>query len=202
MMKSILAAAALCATMGANAQVAGSLGGGFGTFLDLSAAGLNSGSVATLSGGTVLFADQPFADIPKNVVIGGFLAAGPSTGSPATLSFTGAGVDYISFLWGSPDTYNLLTVTTTGGVTTQFSTSSLSFAVSNGDQTFSQYVQFSGTGGAKITGLTFNNIPSINAFESANFSVTTPPIPEPGTYALLLAGLGVVGFMARRRKSV
>jgi hypothetical protein len=26
----------------------------------------------------------------------------------------------------------------------------------------------------------------------------TNPIPEPGTYAMMLAGLGVVGFMARR----
>ena len=30
--------------------------------------------------------------------------------------------------------------------------------------------------------------------------LVTAPIPEPETYALMLAGLGVVGFMARRRK--
>jgi hypothetical protein len=29
---------------------------------------------------------------------------------------------------------------------------------------------------------------------------TTNPVPEPGTYAMLLAGLGVLGFVAHRRK--
>ncbi len=30
---------------------------------------------------------------------------------------------------------------------------------------------------------------------------TMAPIPEPGTYALMLAGLGVIGFMARRKRN-
>jgi hypothetical protein len=33
-----------------------------------------------------------------------------------------------------------------------------------------------------------------------SFFITAAPIPEPETYALLLAGLGVVGFVARRRR--
>jgi len=38
----------------------------------------------------------------------------------------------------------------------------------------------------------------------ANFqgSLVLTPVPEPETYALLLGGLGVLGFVARRRKSV
>ncbi len=47
--------------------------------------------------------------------------------------------------------------------------------------------------------LTFDND---TAMGFDNFSVTAvPAIPEPETYALMLAGLGVVGFMARRRKA-
>ena len=197
--KMLIASATLVAAMGAQAQVAGSLGGGTGSFLTLSSAGLAGGSVATLSGGAVYNADMPFADIPKGGVYGGdFLAAGPSSGNnSATLSFVGGGVSYVSFLWGSPDTYNQLTVDTTQG-NLSFTASSLGFSVTNGNQAFSQYVQFSALGSAMITGLVFTNAPAIDAFETANFSVT--PVPEPGTYALMIAGLGVVGFVAARRK--
>lgn len=34
-----------------------------------------------------------------------------------------------------------------------------------------------------------------------NFTVTMAPVPEPGTTAMLLAGLATLGFVARRRRS-
>lgn len=49
--------------------------------------------------------------------------------------------------------------------------------------TFSLYVDFA------LTGLTL-------------VDASTPPIPEPETYAMMLAGLGLVGFVVRRRKYV
>lgn len=35
---------------------------------------------------------------------------------------------------------------------------------------------------------------------STSLNLVTPPVPEPETYALMLAGLGMVGFLTRRRR--
>lgn len=43
-------------------------------------------------------------------------------------------------------------------------------------------------------------INSSNAFESINVPGLLTAVPEPDTYAMLLGGLGLVGFIARRRK--
>ncbi len=47
--------------------------------------------------------------------------------------------------------------------------------------------------------LTLTGTPGAQALYSVDMSVTA--VPEPGTYAMLLAGLGAIGFMARRRQA-
>lgn len=39
-------------------------------------------------------------------------------------------------------------------------------------------------------------------FGMDNLTVNAAPVPEPETYAMMLAGLGLLGFMARRKKAV
>jgi len=211
--KTLVAAAAVAASCGANALVTGTLGGGAGTFAVLSSptpgvagtGGTLSGAItATIVGGAVYAADMAFAD---DVVPGeNFLAAGPTSGgfapaNTATLTFAGAGVSYISFLWGSPDTYNTLTVNSTGGGSQTFTATGTGFGaafpVTNGDQSFNQSVQFTALGASLITSLVFTS--TGDAFEVGRFTVQSP-IPEPETYALILAGLGALGFIARRRR--
>lgn len=68
-----------------------------------------------------------------------------------------------------------------------------------------------GSSNVNLGSLTFPAVSSIQVTvfgdrlgSGSNFqgSLVMTPVPEPTTYALLLAGLGVVGFVASRRKSV
>jgi len=158
--------------------------------------------VGTIVGGTVYASDQPFADIPAGAVFNNrFLASGPTSTSPSILTLSGSGLSNIGFLWGSPDLYNRLTITSMMGVmsTTQvFTAALLGFPVTNGNQSFSQNVRFDAAAGAMITRLEFSNSPSLDAFETANFNT----VPEPATYVLMAAGLAALGLVSKRRKQV
>lgn len=60
-------------------------------------------------------------------------------------------------------------------------------------------VEYSGHGPLQLTisGTKLNASPLKASY---NGSVSVSPVPEPETYAMLLAGLGVMGAIARRRK--
>lgn len=204
MFKTILAVAALSVVaVSAQASVTAGLANQNPTsFIVLSSANVAGG--ALYAGGSISgIAAIPLNVTPSKVTVGDWLAAGPGNtnngGGNAVVDFGVGGTDFISFLWGSPDTYNTLTVTEVGGATTTFTSVNLPLFVYNGNQNFASYVGFSADGSSMIQSLTFQS-PRQNAFEASNFSVTTP-VPEPETYALMLAGLGAIGFVARRRKS-
>ena len=120
------------------------------------------------------------------------------------LSVFGAGVvtDKFSFSLGSGSTYDVTNKVNGVGFTPGFAfyglfdsanTSLGAFTVNSGAHTVSlaagdyYYTVF----GASSTG---------GAYSIASAIVATP-VPEPETYAMLLAGLGALGFLARRRQN-
>lgn len=79
--------------------------------------------------------------------------------------------------------------------------------VSTNPSAVSNYVYFTG---GQAGAITFNHTDALNnplsGFETASsvkwsVQAETPAVPEPSTYAMLLAGLGLMGLVARRTKA-
>lgn len=202
--RTLVAAAIALASFASSAQVTTGLGSLSSTFLSLA----GGTGVNQVSGGALYTASQspgsglairPTNTSPAITTVGkwGAVAGVNNTnnggGVTATLNFA-SGISAVSFLWGSPDTYNSLIVNTNGGSKT-FTAAQLGLDPT-GNGNVANYVNFKATGPASaITSLTF--VSSSAAFEFANVSA----VPEPGTYAMLLSGLAAVGFVTRRRRA-
>ncbi len=119
-----------------------------------------------------------------------------TTGGVATLEFAG-GVSSFSFLWGSPDDYNFLDIVTNDGSGMTFGGADLGVLsnpdfMANGNNANTRLFTIGTNDGTLINSITFRS-------DGVAFEVAAA-IPEPSTYALMIAGLAAVGFVARRRR--
>lgn len=135
---------------------------------------------------------------------GKYLTISPADGSPATLDFSpfAAAVSSISFIWGSVDTYNSVQVLSAANTVLATFTGSNVSTLANGDQTApltNPFVKLSFTGADQSLARKLRFISTGNAFEVDNF-VLTAAIPEASTWGLMVAGFGIVGAAARRRR--
>jgi hypothetical protein len=125
----------------------------------------------------------PVATAGSSVASYSVLSTAAGFPTSGTISFA-APVTSFTFLWGSPDSYNRVTdgtVTVTG--------STFSSGTGNNAET-TLYTFFDALG---FSSLTFSTT-------GIAFELAVASVPEPETYAMMLAGLGAVGFLALRRK--
>lgn len=205
-----LAIALLGASMGAQALTV-SLGGPLpGGYLDLttsnvSGGALYPGTVNALPNAAIPDLDGTIGLPSTTTTLTNWIAAGPGNtgngGGAAVLTlplYTTA----VSFLWGSPDTYNDFSFLTSSG-TTSFTATQLQSALGGAGvlpldqaQGKAYYIKLTGGAGETITSMTFGSSTQ-DAIEISNVTV----VPEPEAYGLALAGMGIVAFSMRRRRT-
>lgn len=145
--------------------------GSFGTFAEAVPLDISSGSAGFVSTPALTFSDVYTFTLPVATTL---------TGIVTSVVNGGQDVDFTS-------------ITLTGP------TGPFSFALANPDpfEIWTVTTPLLAAGGYTLT-LVGSNSPSIGTY-SGNIAVSA--VPEPETYALMLAGLGIVGFVAARRRS-
>ncbi|WP_344699408.1 PEPxxWA-CTERM sorting domain-containing protein [Sphingomonas limnosediminicola] len=134
--------------------------------------------------------------------VGKYFSVGPSTSSPANITI-GNDIASFSFIWGSVDEYNSLTVNTMAGSMT-FTGADIAALIpgfADGNQsspTSNPIVTFTLTGDDRQA-VNFNMTSTQNAFEIDSISVAA--VPEPATWGMMLLGFGAMGFVFRNRKT-
>jgi hypothetical protein len=152
--------------------------------------------------GTVLIKSPPSdgqGAPPANSIPAGTSYLSVLGGGSATITFAKA-VTAFQFDWGSIDSYNTLTVFSSIG-SKVFVPGTASFPnTANGNQFLpgtNGLFTVNGTSGTAFTGFKLES--SSNSFEIDNLAVKGV-VPEPATWAMLIAGFGLVGASLRRQR--
>ena len=143
-----------------------------------------------------------FANEPSSKTVMYFLDAGNSVLNAAAGFNTGFSFFYSSSTAASVNVWSGLGATgTLLGTLTLTAQYNGNNCVGDPTGTFCNWtavgVGFSGT----AMSIDFGGTADQTGFDNITFGSVTPGVPEPETYALMLAGLGIVGYMSRRRKA-
>lgn len=159
----------------------------------------NSGAPLNLSGSGFQIKNPP-ADgngaPPANSDGSGYLSV--LGGGTATLNLGGM-FSSIQFDWGSIDSYNTLSVDTTGADPTIIPGATFTNPA-NGDQVSpgtNGLFTITGTAGEKFNSITLTS--SQNSFEIDNLAVAGG-VPEPAAWSMMIMGFGLAGGMMRAKR--
>jgi hypothetical protein len=125
--------------------------------------------------------------------------------NPNNATLSTPNLSSISFYWGSIDLYNKVDVLGAGGATI-FTISGGQLPPSNGNQglpSTNRRVNFIAGPGEIITGLKLTSTGVAFEFDSFAAEGIDPgggAVPEPASWAMLIAGFGLVGAVSRRRR--
>ncbi|MCG2840393.1 PEPxxWA-CTERM sorting domain-containing protein [Sandaracinobacter sp. RS1-74] len=190
------AAASFITAPGAPDPGAGALETLVVTFDAPDAAGYSwSGSLGIATGSTAAAAAPA-----GNATAYGFVS---SASNPNWAQLDTPNLKSISFYWGSIDGYNQLEVLGAGG-TVLLSLFGNTPGVGvppivgdQGNQANNRRIFITAGAGEVITGLRFTSTGVAFEFDD----IAASAVPEPATWAMLIAGFGLVGYAARRRRS-
>lgn len=102
----------------------------------------------------------------------------------------------LSIYIGSPDTFNSIRFIGLNGFDVTLNGTQLAAGAFNGDQSVGRYMTYD-FGADRVTKVIFSS--SGNSFELDNIAVSA--VPEPGAWALMIAGFGLMGAALRRRQA-
>ncbi len=170
---------------------------------------LNCVPISSAAAQSVTLAGLTYTNSTFNVgAAGGFLAIGnvaatPNVNNMGSFTLTGAPFTYTGNHFDLLVSFSAPPGTTPGSVLIKDTLTGIVSSTDNGgvlvdfDNTHKFFTYSGGTFEFWVNDVSVTSVGSV----AATGQVLVSAVPEPETYALFLAGLGAVGFIARRRKA-